>query len=96
MKLSYRLVEDVLVIDTYEAFDARDIAEVLTAAMKDATIEWPLKTLFIHRGGYGPLGAGDVVAPPIEVEETLGRPARRKPPLLELRKLHELVISEHP
>ena len=51
MKLSYRIVEDVLVVDTYEAFDARDVAEVLNAAMRDATIEWPLKTLFIHRGG---------------------------------------------
>ena len=51
MKLSYRIVEDVLVIDTYEAFDARDVAEVLNAAMRDSTIEWPLKTLFIHRGG---------------------------------------------
>ena len=51
MKLSYRIVEDVLVVDTYEAFDARDIAEVLTAATRDAMINWPLKALFIHRGG---------------------------------------------
>jgi len=51
VKLSYRIIEDVLVIDTYEAFDARDIAEVLTAAKEDAMLEWPLKTLFIHRGG---------------------------------------------
>ena len=51
MKLSYRIVEDVLVVDTYEAFDAGDVAEVVNAAIGDATSEWPLKTLFIHRGG---------------------------------------------
>jgi hypothetical protein len=51
VKLSYEIVGDVLVIDTREAFEACDVDEVLTEALSNPKIQWPLKTLFIHRGG---------------------------------------------